>query len=241
MNSERFISLITLPESKERCKKLYYISHIVILLLLSIFLSNPIITNASEAYGPLIPIEEGEENILELTENSPNKTELNTNTASSNQDLKSNKEKAYNITQDIKKYKNEPDNQYRFVSIKAKEANIRKGPDTIYPISFTIQNQYLPVKSHTKRGNWSLIEMRDKRMGWVKTSFLSREQYVITIKTQKLCRLPGITDKSCQPIKTLRERTNLKLIKCGVEWCRVELNKKTRGWLRKNLIWGVEI
>ncbi|MBL0725975.1 MAG: SH3 domain-containing protein [Alphaproteobacteria bacterium] len=147
---------------------------------------------------------------------------------------------ATNITGQTPLGNNADNNKAIYASIKAKEANVRKGPGTNYPIFFKVIGKNTPVKVYGKSNEWALIQTRESSKGWIKANFLSSQnRYGTSLTERKICRLPTVKINLCQIIGILPKNSNFKLIQCGKKWCRIEVSQKLRGWIVKETIWGI--
>ncbi len=59
----------------------------------------------------------------------------------------------------------------RYVSLKAKKANVRRGPGLSYRIDWVFQRRNMPLQITAEYGHWRRVVDRDGEGGWYTTSF----------------------------------------------------------------------
>ncbi|WP_235477265.1 SH3 domain-containing protein [Aliiroseovarius crassostreae] len=124
----------------------------------------------------------------------------------------------------------------RYVSLKASEGNVRRGPSLRHRIDWVFKHRGLPLEVVGEFGNWRQVRDRDGVGGWVHYSLLSGVRYVI-IDTD-LTPLYSRADESAQINAYLEAGVIARLEKCGPVWCRLQADG-IRGWTTKPNIWGV--
>lgn len=126
----------------------------------------------------------------------------------------------------------------RFVSIKASEANVRRGPSTTHRIDWVFQHPGLPVIVTAEYGHWRRVVDRDGLGGWVHYALLSGNRTVIVdLEMADLRRDP---DRAA-PVRARLERGVIaRLIGCEASWCEVAAGGH-RGWVEEAALWGVDL
>lgn len=125
----------------------------------------------------------------------------------------------------------------RYVSIKASEANARRGPSRSHRIDWVFQRRNMPVMVVAEHGHWRRVVDRDGAGGWVHYTLLSGERTaIVEVDRLPLYQRPDRTsmvraEAEQGVIGTLRE--------CRAEWCEMEVGGY-RGWVEARAIWGVE-
>ena len=71
----------------------------------------------------------------------------------------------------------------RFVSLKASEGNVRRGPSLTHRIDWVFQRRDMPLKVTAEHGHWRRVEDRDGMGGWIHYSLLSGTRTVVVEKT----------------------------------------------------------
>jgi len=124
----------------------------------------------------------------------------------------------------------------RFVSLRFKTVNVRKGPATRYPIKWVFKKQGLPVEVIRDLDNWRLIRDRRGSAGWVHVRNLtSRRSVVVTVRRNSLHRNPGTKSPV---VARLGQGVVARLDTCRGAWCRVRV-QNVSGWLLRRQVWGV--
>lgn len=124
----------------------------------------------------------------------------------------------------------------RFVSLKAGEGNVRRGPSLSHRIDWVFTRRNMPLVVTAEYGHWRRVEDRDGQGGWVHYSLLSGVRTVIVAEDlTPLLMKP----QSGAPVRAHAEAGVVaRLGACGPDWCRISTDG-TRGWARKTALWGV--
>jgi len=124
----------------------------------------------------------------------------------------------------------------RFVSLKASEANVRRGPGLTHRIDWVFKRKDMPVEIIAEYEHWRRVRDRDGASGWVHYSLLSGVRTVIV--DQDLLDLHARPDET-SPIKArLESGVIARLEDCDPTWCRLSAGGY-RGWSPKSALWGV--
>lgn len=125
----------------------------------------------------------------------------------------------------------------RFVSLKAAEGNVRRGPSLTHRIDWVFTRRNMPLRITAEHGHWRRVEDRDGMGGWVHYSLLSGartvvvERDMLTLRTRPEAEAPVVAAFEAGVIARLG--------KCDESWCRLS-SGGYRGWARKDMLWGVE-
>ena len=124
----------------------------------------------------------------------------------------------------------------RYVSLKAKEANARRGPSLSHKIDWIYKRQNLPLEIYAEYENWRRVRDFEGLGGWVHYTLLSGTRYVL-VKNEllEMRLLPSI---DAQVIAKVPQHNIATLDKCNKDWCRI-IDDGYKGWVPKNGIWGV--
>ncbi|WP_220800155.1 SH3 domain-containing protein [Roseobacter sp. OBYS 0001] len=123
----------------------------------------------------------------------------------------------------------------RYVSMKASEANVRRGPSLTHRIDWVFKRRDMPLLIVAEHGHWRRVEDRDGQGGWIHYSLLSGVRTVIVEETLNIHSRPN-TDS---PVNAMLEAGVIaRLGKCEPDWCQVR-SGGFRGWTPKTLLWGV--
>ena len=126
----------------------------------------------------------------------------------------------------------------RFVSMKASEGNVRRGPSLTHRIDWVFQRRDMPLRITAEHGHWRRVEDRDGLGGWVHYSLLSGtrtviiEQDMLTLRTRPETNAPVTAALEAGVVARLGE--------CGPEWCKLN-SGGYKGWAPKARLWGVAI
>lgn len=124
----------------------------------------------------------------------------------------------------------------RFVSLKANEANVRRGPSLSHRIDWVFQHRDMPIQVVAEYGHWRRVIDRDGLGGWVHYSLLSGNRTVII--DQDMLPLLSRPDPSAPQNALLELGVIAELDACTPHWCRVFADGY-RGWAPKSALWGV--
>ena len=124
----------------------------------------------------------------------------------------------------------------RYVSLKVKEANARRGPSLSHKIDWIYKRQNMPLEIYAEYENWRRVRDFEGLGGWVHYTLLSGTRYVL-VKNELLQMrlLPSIDAQVIAKVPRLNIAT---LDKCNKDWCRI-IDDGYKGWVPKKEIWGV--
>lgn len=124
----------------------------------------------------------------------------------------------------------------RYVSLKVKEANARRGPSLSHKIDWIYKRQNMPLEIYAEYENWRRVRDFEGLGGWVHYTLLSGTRYVL-VKNEllEMRLLPSI---DAQVIAKVPQYNIAILDKCNKDWCRI-IDDGYKGWVPKNGIWGV--
>ena len=125
----------------------------------------------------------------------------------------------------------------RYVSMKAAEANVRRGPSLTHRVDWVFKRRGMPLQVTAEYGNWRKVQDRDGAGGWVHYALLSGVRTVL-IESDMLPVYASPDPKS--PVNAHFETGVVaRLGTCTVDWCRISAGGY-RGWTLKSNLWGVE-
>ena len=124
----------------------------------------------------------------------------------------------------------------RYVSMKAGEGNVRRGPSLTHRIDWVFKRRDMPLQITAEHGHWRRVQDRDGAGGWVHYALLSGVRTVLVEKDM----LPAHARPDPQsPINAAFELGVVaRLGACTPEWCRISAGGY-RGWVQKQHLWGV--
>lgn len=125
----------------------------------------------------------------------------------------------------------------RFVTVKAKEANVRTGPSVRYPVLWVYKRSGLPVEILAEFEQWRKIRDKDGDEGWIHKSLLSgkRSVFLTGQKEHVVYRLP---DPASLPLLRAESGVMGSVLSCEKQWCRINIDGE-KGWLERQFLWGV--
>jgi len=125
----------------------------------------------------------------------------------------------------------------RYVSIKASEANARRGPSRSHRIDWVFQRRNMPVQIVGEHGHWRRIVDRDGAGGWMHYSLLSGVRTaIIEVDMLELRQRPDAT----APVVAQAELGVIAFLdECDGTWCHVTVGGH-RGWVPIETLWGAE-
>ena len=123
----------------------------------------------------------------------------------------------------------------RFVSIKASEANVRRGPSLTHRVDWVFQARDLPVEITAEHGHWRRVRDRDGVGGWVHHALLSGVR--TGIGDVDMASLRTRADNN-SPLRAQLERNVIgRILNCDGTRCRFQAGGY-RGWILQTEIWG---
>ena len=123
----------------------------------------------------------------------------------------------------------------RFVSIKAAEANARRGPSIEHKIDWVFVRRNLPVRVVAEYGHWRRVEDLEGEGGWVHYSMLSStDTAIVTAAELAVYFEPRVTKKP----KLIAKRNVVVLVQsCDDTWCEITIDGQN-GWAARDGLWG---
>lgn len=125
----------------------------------------------------------------------------------------------------------------RFVSLKATEANARRGPSLSHRIDWVFQLRGYPLEVIAEYGHWRRVRDFEDATGWVhytlisgvRTALVQHDTVDLHVRPDLSSRLTAQAEKGAV----------LRLQECNIDWCKVSADGH-KGWLRKTGLWGVD-
>ena len=124
----------------------------------------------------------------------------------------------------------------RYVSLKAKEANVRRGPSLSHKIDWIYKRQNMPLEIYAEYENWRRVRDFEGLGGWVHYTLLSGIRYVLV--KDELLEMRLLPSIEAQVIAKMPQYNIATLDKCTKDWCRI-IDDGYKGWVQKDAIWGV--
>jgi SH3-like domain-containing protein len=125
----------------------------------------------------------------------------------------------------------------RYVSLKASEGNVRRGPSLSHRIDWVFRRRDMPLEVTDEYGHWRRVRDRDGQGGWIHYSLLSGVRTVI-VEEDMAALL--IKPDPAAPVNARAEAGVIaELDECTPDWCRISADGY-RGWVLKSALWGVD-
>ena len=124
----------------------------------------------------------------------------------------------------------------RFVSMKASEGNVRRGPSLTHQIDWVFKRKDIPLVITAEHGHWRRVEDRDGAGGWVHYSLLSGSRTAIVEKD--MLELTSKPTNSAMIVARLELGVIARIEQCSPDYCRMNA-AGYRGWAPKAALWGI--
>ncbi len=125
----------------------------------------------------------------------------------------------------------------RYVSLKASEGNVRRGPSLTHRIDWIFKRRGMPLQVTAEFGNWRRVRDREGAGGWIHYSLLSGVRTVLV--EEDMLALRTKPDTEAPVTARLELGVIARLGKCRREWCRLSAGGYS-GWAPKAALWGVD-
>ncbi len=125
----------------------------------------------------------------------------------------------------------------RYVSLKAAEGNVRRGPSLTHRIDWVFKRRGMPLRITAEFGHWRRVEDRDGAGGWIHYALLSGVRTVLI--EEDMLALHAKPDEKAPVRARLELGVIARLGKCLPDWCLLSAGGY-RGWAPKAALWGVD-
>lgn len=124
----------------------------------------------------------------------------------------------------------------RFVSLKAGQGNVRRGPSLSHKVDWVFTRRNMPLEITDEYGHWRRVRDKDGAGGWVHYALLSGMRTVIV--ERDLLPLYAKPDPETQINAYVEAGVVARLGACDPDWCRIS-SGGYKGWAEKAALWGV--
>tara|TARA_R110002096_G_scaffold14582_4_gene50673 strand:+ start:18222 stop:18719 length:498 start_codon:yes stop_codon:yes gene_type:complete len=125
----------------------------------------------------------------------------------------------------------------RFVSMKADEGNVRRGPSKTQRIDWVYKHRDMPLKIVKEYEHWRRVEDIDGQGGWMHFRLLSTARTVIFTEEKTPLRRRAYDGAEARAFA--EQGVIGKLDECNPEWCKIFIGREN-GWVKKTEVWGVD-
>lgn len=124
----------------------------------------------------------------------------------------------------------------RFVTLKTKDGNARRGPGLTHRIDWVFTRAGMPLLVTAEHEHWRRVEDVEGVGGWVHYALLSGSRSaLVNVPVLDLHAAPRL---DAQVVMRAEAGVIAKLLECRIDWCRLTLEGE-RGWAPKTALWGV--
>ena len=123
-----------------------------------------------------------------------------------------------------------------FLTLRNNEVNLRQGPSFDYPVKLFYKKKFLPVLVQEKFENFRKIRDHENNTGWIHVSQLSKKKAAIVIDDEAY--IFSSNTIYSKPLAISKRGKLLLIKKCKKNWCKIT-NKKFKGWVKKESLWGL--
>lgn len=124
----------------------------------------------------------------------------------------------------------------RYVSLKASEANVRRGPSLSHRIDWVFKRRDMPLRVVGEFSHWRRVVDRDGMGGWVHYSLLSGNRTVIV--DSDMLTLRNRPAPQAREVAIVELGVIADLGECNPTWCQINA-AGYRGWVPKTALFGV--
>lgn len=123
------------------------------------------------------------------------------------------------------------------VCVLAKNAQLRKGPGTNFPVTWAV-GQYMPFMKIGEKNGWAQVKDLDNQTHWVIARALTQRFGCAVVKTKqaRLRRGPSLRSPASEP-ELVDRYTPFKKIDREGSWIRVQDDHKTEYWVSETQLW----
>ncbi|WP_237763549.1 SH3 domain-containing protein [Falsirhodobacter sp. alg1] len=125
----------------------------------------------------------------------------------------------------------------RYVTLKTREGNARRGPSLTHRIDWVFARDGMPLKITAEYGHWRRVEDSEGMGGWMHYALLSGTRSVMI--TADIADLHTSPSDDAAIVVRAEKDVIARLMQCTPNWCRVRIGDQN-GWVSKTEIWGVD-
>ena len=126
----------------------------------------------------------------------------------------------------------------RYVSIRAREANVRRGPGLSHRIDWEYRRRGLPLEVTAEYGQWRRVRDADGAGGWVHHSLLSGTRTGLVRGDAPVRLQTGSSDRTAL-LAMLEPGVVARIESCDGAWCEISVDG-LEGWVEQPSLWGLD-
>ena len=123
----------------------------------------------------------------------------------------------------------------RFVSVKSKKVNVRRGPNSTYQIDWVYTRAGIPLKVTAEFENWRRVQDFQGEGGWVHARLLSGKRYIIFLNDRSI--LKRKPNKNSPGIAIIGKGVIARFVSRIGDWCKISIDGHA-GWVPSTSVWG---
>lgn len=123
------------------------------------------------------------------------------------------------------------------VCVQRKNAQLRKGPGTNFPVTWAV-GQYMPFMKLAEKNGWAQVKDLDNQTHWVIASALTQRYGCAVVKTRqaRLRREPSTRSPAAEP-ELVDRYTPFKKIDRNGSWIQVQDDHQSEFWMSETQLW----
>lgn len=125
----------------------------------------------------------------------------------------------------------------RYVSLKASEGNMRRGPSLSHRIDWVLMARDMPLEITAEFGHWRRVRDRDGAGGWIHYSLLSGVRTALV--EEDMVGLRQTPEADGRVLARAEAGAVVRIARCIPDWCRIQAQGQ-RGWVPSVTLWGVK-
>lgn len=128
----------------------------------------------------------------------------------------------------------------QFVSLRAREANLRRGPGKDFRIEWVYKRQGMPLVLLDRFENWRQVRDSEGTVGWMDRQMLSSKRTVMIVGAQQ--KLKDKPEASSRTLALAEPGAIAEWERCDGAWCLVDFpGPGEKGWLARKNLWGTDL
>ena len=127
----------------------------------------------------------------------------------------------------------------RFVSLKAENVNVRKGPSRDHPVAWVFQSKGLPVEIIAEFETYRRIRDSDGAEGWILQNMLAGKRTAVVAPWRK-DQYTGLhvgAEETSGLVANLSSGAMADIKSCDGTWCKISVNDYS-GYVDQSMLWG---